>query len=55
MLDLNPSGKCIGPTAKGCPYHADALPPRTEGKITTVRYHCARCYPAYCARYDVAR
>jgi len=52
VLNLNPSGKCIGPTKSGCPYQADARPSRVEDGIETMFYHCARCYPVYCAKYE---
>lgn len=56
MLDnFNPSGKCMGAGMKGCPHGADAPPPRVEGGVVYVQYHCARCLPVYCAKYDTPR
>lgn len=50
--DINPSGKCMGADMKGCPHNADAPPHRREGAVVHVRYHCDRCFPAYCAKQD---
>lgn len=52
MLNLNPDGKCRGANMKGCPHGASAPPPKHENGLTTVRYHCDKCFPVYCRRYN---
>jgi len=51
MNDLNPSGKCMGPTMQGCPDGADALPEERIGMAIWIRYHCAKCFEIYRRRY----
>lgn len=56
--DLSPSGKCMGPTMKGCPDGADVLPSeevRSPGvTVRTMRYHCPKCLEIYRRRYSDA-
>jgi len=54
--ELNPDGKCQGPSFKGCPNDRMAsglTEQRVPGGLImrTIRYHCPECFEIYRRRY----